>query len=292
MDHRTTNIPSPSVREPRLEPSSLLGRVAVAAPYLTLTDLARDRDALRACAVAQAPSYRELAPMTGAEMGRHAAIAGSLALAQAQADDKRRYYLAREADCRFLPSEAARGTPVELRAAVVRLDKREGTARVDLAVGHTPLATFEVSYAILQEATFRRLFQRHLRPDDASPSPSPYESLLAEAVTVEPERAYVEVLRVAPEGCAGHFPGYPALPVAVLMGELSYLAGLLMPGRFRVARGHVRASDLAWAGERVYFEARRDGRAPEGLRFRCHARAGEGSEAREVGAMELWLVPA
>lgn len=290
MDHRITNIPGRTVTEPRLEPSSLLGRVAVAAPYLTLSELARDRDALRACAVAQAPPYRELGPMTGAEMGRHAAIAGSLALAQAQADDKRRYYLAREADCRFLPSDAPRGAPIELRASVVGLDKREGAARVDLTAEHAPLATFEVSYAILQEATFRRLFQRHLRPADASPSP--YGRLLAEAITVESERAYVEVERVAPEGCAGHFPGYPALPVAVLMGELSYLAGSLMPGPFRVTRGLVRAADLAWAGERVYFEARRGGREPHGQRFHCHALAGEGNEAREVGAMELWLVPA
>lgn len=225
--------------------------------------------------------------MTGAEMGRHAAIAGSLALAQAQGDDRRRFYLARHAECRFVPHDGAPGTPVALRASALDLDKRGGTAVVDLTAGGAPLASFTVRYAILQEATFGRLFQRHRRPIPSGPSP--YGRLLREEVTVGADHAEVTVDAIEPETCAGHFPTYPALPVAVLMGQLSYLAGRLMPGSFRVTWGDVSAQDLAWAGERVRFEAVRVATEPRGVRFRCRAEAGPADDAREVGAMDVWL---
>jgi len=87
------------------------------------------------------------------------------------------------------------------------------------------------------------------------------------------------------------------MPVAVLMGQLSYLAGRLFddptaPDRplvpFRVVRGEIEADDLAWAGERARFFVERDGEDAEGRRFRCSAEAG----GRTVGAMQLWLTAA
>ncbi len=74
------------------------------------------------------------------------------------------------------------------------------------------------------------------------------------------------------------------------MGQLSYLAGRLHGGRYRVIRGEVEASDLAWAGERTAFHAARDGvgghpDAAGASRYRCQASA----EGRPVGAMTLWL---
>lgn len=290
MDEANRGLWRPPTTEPRLDPTSSLGRIEVRPPYLSLTQVSRDRDALVAQAAAEAPSHGEVGPMTGAEMGRHAAIAGSLALAQAQGDDRRRFYLARHAECRFVPHDAAPGTPVALRATAQELDKRGGTARIDLTAEGAPLASFTVTYAILQEATFVRLFQRHRRPIPAGVSP--YDRLLREDVTVDADRAEVTVDAIEPETCAGHFPAYPALPVAVLMGQLSYLAGRLMPGRFRVTWGEVSAQDLAWAGERVRFEAVRVGSEPRGVRFHCRAEAGAAGEVREVGAMDVWLTPA
>ena len=100
-----------------------------------------------------------------------------------------------------------------------------------------------------------------------------------------------QVVESLPVGaCVGHFDGYPALPVAVLMGQLSYLAGRLHDVPYRVVRGEVEASDLVWAGERAVFRVARDGfgdtQATRGAqRYRCEAWAGD----RSVASMTLWL---
>jgi hypothetical protein len=68
--------------------------------------------------------------------------------------------------------------------------------------------------------------------------------------------------------CAGHFTDYPALPVALLVGQLGVTASSLMTSeRWRGARAVVNATDLCWAGERVRFEAAHMGARMAGALF-------------------------
>lgn len=290
----TDHLRATRVRErpSKLEPTGVLQRICVRPPYFALSELHLEGLALHARAYAEAPAHLERAPMTGAEIGRHAAIAGSCVLALQQRDDRRRYYLAREAHCAFVPNRAPYGSAVDIVATTVSLTKRDATAAIELRAGGEALAQLEVRYAILQEATFERLFQAH-RQDRLTGS-NPYKQLLQPAAQVGSELAVSVVPRVPREACLGHFDEHPALPVAALMGQLTYLAGLLAPDAFRVRRGHVRAHDLAWAGERVRFEARRaTSEVPGQWAFECLATAGdEGATGREVGGMSLWLEPA
>ncbi len=278
-------------REDRLDLGRVLARICVRPPYFALTDLRLEGTALHARAKAEAPAFRERAPMTGAEIGRHAAIAGSCVLALQQRDDRRRYYLARDAECDFVPNAAPYGSVVDLAARVVELGKRNAIATIDLSAGGAPLARLSVTYAILQEPTFERLFLARRRAPSAGPSP--YDRLIETHAQVGDEEAVTVVPAIPAESCRGHFEDYPALPVAALMGQLTYLAGLLAPQPFRVRRGLVRAQDLAWAGEHVRFAARRETSDVAGRwRFECSAIAGQGEgEEREVGGMSLWLEP-
>lgn len=82
-------------------------------------------------------------------------------------------------------------------------------------------------------------------------------------VTVRPGEGVHAVLpEVTPAMCAGHFAMYPALPVAILMHALSSLAGRAlrerwdMSTRYRMLRADVEAHQLAFAGERLEFDAR------------------------------------
>ncbi len=285
----STTVPRPTTE--RLGVSAVLPRICVRPPYFSLGDVQQQGTVFTATARAEAPAFRERGPMTGAEMGRHAAIAGSCAVALAERDGRRRYYLAREADCRFEHNAAPYGTPVELRASVIAADKREATALIDLDAGGEALARFTVRYTVLLEPTFERLFQqRRLAVQPEPAGVSPYGRLLSDRIDPAAEGLAVETIvdAIPAAACAGHFVGYPALPVAVLMGQLSYLAGHLAPAPFRVRRGLVRAQDLAWAGESVRFEAVRLADEPEGWRFACSASAA----GRSVGGMDLWLGPA
>ncbi len=173
---------------------------------------------------------------------------------------------------------------------MIDLGKRAASVRVEASVGEDPLATFDLQYAVLTEPAFERLFRVH-----AAPTPSlanPYGRLLDDTF-VRTEDAIEQTIDPLPaSACIGHFDGYPALPVAVLMGQLSYLAGRLFVGTrstdgrpFRVTRGEIAADDLAWAGERARFRVVRDGSDEDGARFRCTVEAGD----RTVGSMTLWL---
>jgi hypothetical protein len=273
----------------------LLARIGVRPPYFALYDLALEGLEFRATAEAESPAYLEHGPMPAAELGRHAAIAGLCHAAARQSDDRRRYFLANRAECRYLPSPAPYGTPVRFASRIVELTKRTCRAAVTAEAAGAPLAAFEVDYTILTESAFQRLFRSRARP--TPDAPSPYGALLVEAgdgaADGSADRAEQVVGEVPASACVGHFDGYPALPVAVLMGQLSYLAGRLYgdpPRPYRVVRGEVAASDLAWAGETATFRAWRDGEggAPgvDGTpRFTCEALAGD----RRVGGMTLWL---
>jgi hypothetical protein len=271
----------------------LAPRIGVQPPYVALRDMTLAGLEFRATAQAESPAGLERGPMPAAELGRHAAITGLCHAAAEQADDRRRYYLARKAACRYDPNPAPYGAPVRFTSRVLELAKRACTVAVRAETSDGPVATFEIDYTILTEAAFRRLFRVRERP--TPPGPNPYGRLLSTDVQVDEHGAEQHVDEIPASVCTGHFEGYPALPVAVLMGQLSHLAGRLVgdpPRPYRVIRGDVEAEDLAWAGEPVTFRVRRDGTwrddggAP-GLRMACEAVAA----GRPVGGMMLWLTP-
>lgn len=272
-------------------PLNLLTRIGVQPPYFALRDLALEGRRFHATAEAESPPYLERGPMPAAEQGRHAAIAGLCHVASAQKDTHRRYYLARKALCRYTPNHFPYGTPVRFTSEILDLEKRSCRVSVKATAGGEDLAAFEIDYTILTEAAFARLFRHRACPTPAAPNP--YGALIASDLDRAGDRVEQVVDEIPVSACLGHFEGYPAMPVAVLMGQLSYLAGRLFgdpPQSYRVVRGEVSASDLAWAGERVCFRAWRDEDEADALgdrdaRYRCEAVAGD----RPVGGMTLWL---
>jgi len=266
-----------------LAAEQVLERISVRPPYFTLEDLALEGTYFEATARAEAPLYLEQGPMTAAEAGRHAALAGSCNIAMAQRDNKRRFYLAKEALCRYTVNSAPYGSPVNFKSSITLFDKRQAATHVLAEAGGHPLAEFDISYTILMETTFERLFKRkaHPTPEVASP----YGKLLIESCDQGPDWAEQRLEVIPVHACPGHFQNFPALPVAVLMGQLSYLAGRIAGNPFRILRGDVRASDLGWAGEAISFRADRLSIDGNTQRYYCAATTG----GREIGSMDLWL---
>lgn len=87
---------------------------------------------------------------------------------------------------------------------------------------------------------------------------------------------------------------YPALPIAILMHTLSSLCGEAMRARredsprYRLQRAEVHADRLAFAGERLEFDARHVGAAQHGEQYeaRVHDAAGQ-----LLGRLVIDLVP-
>jgi len=233
----------------------LLDRICVSAPYFALETLGYGGGLFYASAVPDLPLGPESGPMSSTELSRHSAIAGLCCAAMAQTDGNRRFYLAQRAEYASFPLGASYGSRVEFVARLRGANKRSARASIAASVGGEPLAQLEVEYTILTEYAFGRLFRARKRPTTPQ---AEMDARLPGVRTVEGDRARHDVAEVPQAACAGHFENYPALPVALLVGQLGETAASLVPsGRLRSMRVSVNATDLCWAGEPVQFEAQR-----------------------------------
>jgi hypothetical protein len=275
----------------------LMSRICVRPPYFALRDLGWSGGLLSATATAESSRTLEDGPMRAAELGRHGAIAGLCAAALSQGERAtRNYYLAQRADYRGYPSRAAYGAPVRFNARVIDLGKRQVRALVQavlLDAPTEPLMEVEVAYAILAETTFERVFRHRRQPTQPS---TRFRPLSAREVATDGLSAVSSFKAVPLEVCAGHFDNYPALPVAVALGEMCRVAGALFGRRHFIPEATIEAEDLCWAGERVEFSASRvqDAASDCGLaatadaaRFSCMANA----EGRAIGRTTFTLIP-
>jgi hypothetical protein len=259
----------------------LFERICVRPPYFALTDISWTSPTFSARASAETDPLAERGPMSAAEIGRHAAIAGLCSIAMSMDDARRYYYLAKKARCRFFSSHAAYGTTLKFAATPQATHAREASASVVVTIGIHRVAVFDVQYARLSTELFSRLFAKHHRPTfGVGWGYQDYLPLRHEG--------YGEAMidNVPEDACSGHFDDYPALPVAVLMGEFTHLAGHMLKRGFRVTQADVDAESLVWAGESVRLrvdQVLEDGYYRE---FDCKASVGE----RVVGQMRLGVV--
>ncbi|MGI8747494.1 MAG: hypothetical protein ACR2J4_03950 [Deinococcus sp.] len=263
----------------------LLQRICVRPPYFALEQLSWQAGVFTASASSAARECAERSPMPGAEISRHAAIAGLCAVALAQPDDQRRYYLAQEARYTGVLGNAPAGSAVRFSARLLELDKRRAQAAITAQVGGETIATVEVLYTVLNDSAFSRLFRNRQQPGFTGQELTALAPLPAGSSRKEGSRLIREVGSIPAETCAGHFDGYPAMPVAILMGQLAELAGQAFAEPFHISAASVQASDFCWAGEAARFEVTPLELTPRGTVFDCAAYAGE----RPVGQMRLVL---
>lgn len=269
--------------------TALFRRICVRPPYFALQNLELSGGCLSAIGSVELPLGGERSPMSAAEVGRHAAIVGLCCAALAQRDDARRYYLAQRADYQgFVPADP-QGV-VRFKGDVQRLDKRAAVVKVGAEVGGAPLAEVEVAYTVLTAPAFERLFRDRAQPTSTVPTPGDagYDGELTGVLERTPDTLRLRVAAIPLEVCAGHFDGFPAMPVAVLMSQLSRLAGGLMNGPYHVTAGLIEADDLLWAGSEAIFEAKRVFERGREHRFRCLTYSG----GYIKGKMELTFMTA
>ncbi len=237
-----------------------LERISVAPPYFALGRIEPlDAGSLRADFPLSPAATPEVGTIAAGEAARHLAILGSCAAAWQREDDRRHHYLATTASYRRL-GEAPEDECGTLRAEATALwlDRKRAKATITLRTEHgVPLRQLDCTYMVLAP----RMFARFNPPIDLDRLPT-------DEPLTEPEVVDVDTWVEADHGpipaslCAGHFPGYPAAPVAVLMGRLCRVAGIAM-GRslgepdhlHRIESGAVEATGLARAGQRLVLRA-------------------------------------
>ncbi|UQN09072.1 hypothetical protein [Deinococcus sp. QL22] len=238
----------------QVDVAHLLQRICVRPPYFALDNLRLHGELLSATAVAQRQISTESGPMQACEISRHAAICGLCVVALTFNDDDRRYYLARDAVYTGAANPAPYGAAVSFEARVVEQNKRHATAEITVTAGGADLAFLRVTYTILGDASFKRLFRSKystsFAPLAGDRMPDPPTGQFSRAG----QTGVLTLDRVPEEACAGHFEHYPAMPVAVLMGQLGLVAGRLYGAPYRVEAATMTAMDFCWAGESARFE--------------------------------------
>ena len=226
----------------------------------------------------------------------------------------------------MLPFQLLEPIPLRGHAYASFTGKREGQAVVTLTT-EAGLETHKliVEYNVLSRATFYRLFAAHrvdlrrwergsitapvsrITPDDrwecvdavgslTVPHPlrnNPYkDSIPLAAFTIEDRAARAEIPCITPDMCNGHFAEVPLLPIAIVMGSLSQVAGALFlalngnPTRYRVLSADIAAHRFAEAGKALFLTASlTEIRCEQVFTFRCEATTTDGL----VGEMSISL---
>lgn len=291
--------------------TKVLGRISVGPPYFDLRDVV---DVGNGVVTASVPINPPTQPETGlvaaAQVARHLAILGSCAVALQRDDDCRHHYLATGAH--FLRTaneidvvqamdliEACGPNRIRAEAIGTWIDRRTARAFVKLlGIDCQSMHVLDVQYTVLTPRMFGRL-QPTFEPSTLNGSDLGLETAEGQADDAMPFEVYdtergvqVDCGTIPVSMCEGHFPDYPAAPVALVMGHLARAAGIAMNRHlgfgelnYQVDEARVVATKLGRAGQRLILNARYGRRVGGG-----HLMIGTAEADGEViGELELTL---
>jgi hypothetical protein len=156
---------------------------------------------------------------------------------------------------------------VKLRARCTEFDLRSSRAIAKTELldwAGRPIVAANIEYHVIPEGQFAALFRGRAEPTHEQSGANPYASWRP-LPRVEHGDAVVSVNlgRVSPQHCLGHFVGYPALPVSMMGRDAIQLVaeGVAQQHGWRgalvtVVRGDVTTSSFVFAHEQATMTAR------------------------------------
>ncbi len=296
----------------------LLPRISVRAPYFALRNIQElDGGVVSATVPPAPPSNPETGVAEAAQVARHLAILGSLAVAAKRDNDDRLHYLATKAHFLRTASEpygefdaadaAARAGGLRAEAVGQWIDKRNARAFVKLMSDDgQALNVLDVEYTVMAPRMFERLqppiHASVLTAAEGVETPAKMPGLESLPFVVLPiphddrSRVTVDCGEIPVGMCAGHFPDYPAAPVALVMGQLAKAAGMSLN---RQIGGGFDGAQVTYQVDEAKVKAARLGRAGQRLTLRTQylRRAGSGhvisgvaeADGEVIGELEITL---
>jgi hypothetical protein len=197
----------------------ILSRIQVQAPYYALKNLEKIENGLKASIPIEQPLINETEPITVGETSRHLAILGSCAIALNRKAGKC-YYLATKAIYKRYITKIDTKDLIGI-AKVKDIEKRKAKAHTELrTIKNQVITSLDVEYIILSQFLFDRQFKTHkldLRKKKNNPSRQNFYkqfNFKPKVAKQENHDITFNIGKIKPEMCMGHFPMYPALPVA------------------------------------------------------------------------------
>lgn len=258
----------------KIKEQDVYKKISVRAPYFALQNIEKIGNKFVAKIPIEQPLNSELGIIGTGEIARHLAILGAIALGFSYNETNDFYYdLAYYAEYNRtgeIQSKQLKGV------ATCNLEnKREGVAFTKLITDtNEEVANLLVRYYLLPRKIFERQFKdkwRDLRKNDRATvchlnnqfRDNIYSKMLEfVSLKVTKTEAIACIDNLSPYLCMGHFPLYPAFPVAFASSIKTYLCGLVLRNifsdniNFFAKNSIVNAYKLAFAGSSIKIVAR------------------------------------
>lgn len=281
INHFKSIFENLSVNDNTLRPitkDKLFELIDVQTPYFALQDVKFAENWVMATISPESPLGSEFKPISSAEACRHLAILGSVACAMANPVQSKHYYLAHQGTYQRYTRENLSNHEQNFRviAECLTFTRRLATAKTYLLDDKNEvLSIVEAFYHVIPQTMFSRLFS-HTYRDYIPVLTNPYTSkktLLD--LRFHHTGATASLGEVEENYCCGHFPNYPALPVAVLMGIIHDLCIAYIQyitenpdATVLIQECKLLADNLAAAGENVSLEVQLLDRAHDSFSLR------------------------
>ncbi|MDX2052531.1 MAG: SDR family NAD(P)-dependent oxidoreductase [Polyangiaceae bacterium] len=246
-----------------------LERICVQPPYFALEEVLQEGDWLTArVKPAEVPTNGSSAQGL-AEAARHMAILGSCALRVVHGNASGRiYYPVKEARLREWVGLALPGEVV-VRAKPIHFDPKGSVGSAETILcsqGGEVLCRFDVTYHVIPEEEFKVLFAQHARPTHEGLGDDPYREFPhQEPAAVGIGRASLTLAPIEQARCLGHFVGYPAYPVSIMVRDIFHLVDAAITfengaeGSWTIIAGGCFTSRFVFAGEIPELTVAREG---------------------------------
>ncbi|MBD2387469.1 hypothetical protein [Cylindrospermum sp. FACHB-282] len=244
----------------------LFNLISVRPPYFALENLElNENGTLSADIPIQQPLGMEAAVISAAETGRHLAILGACCIAIFNPNQTKHYYLAHNAEFISNPyqPDSEIGNYVRGTAQGFLLNKRSAVAITSITnkLGIT-INSLKIYYHVIPEKVFIKIYKKFQTCTNFEMGINPYKkSLSLQSISIVNNKLKASIGTVLSEDCTGHFPDFPAIPVAILANILIGATGYLLKNilqekefKYIVVKVLLRAENLAFSGEIVNLE--------------------------------------
>jgi len=285
---------------PRLgKPLDVASSICVSPPYFALSDLRRTAPGEVSAGIsAEAGPMGQAASIGIGEVGRHLAILGLCGAAAVNPDAGRHFYLARTARLQWLAPAGVESDPDASRlrghARASFTSPRDAQADTKLMdLDGRVLARAQLEYLAITSGAFARVFASAAGgpgipgPPARALAASPHGlALPLTAVRCDRRGVLTAELEVSADMCAGHFDGFPMLPVATTASAMGGLLGHFVrrltgnpAARWLTRTVDIAAERFVPAGSVVTLTVRPNRRSRTTHSFHCDARTSMGTIA-------------
>lgn len=262
MNEVTTITIQDQIKDASLKPE-LVDLIEVSEPYFALRNVRTIENKVIADVPIQLVKHDENADISLAEVGRHLAILGSLCVANANPQKSKHYYLATDGYFERCCNKSCEATEFIGTATLISINRKVGQVYAELLTpdGRLVFKT-TLSYAIISETLFHRLYNSHKKSSIPAKDNNPYKvPIELKNISLSYEKCSAEIGEVKQEQCLGHFDYFPALPVARIGAVLTALSGEHFNyiqnknSRYCIKTAEIHAKAFIFAGDSIEIES-------------------------------------